>query len=63
MESGKLISAEEAERRVMILENPGLPESKQITNSLYAGVQLLLPGEVAPTHRHAPAALRIVATA
>jgi gentisate 1,2-dioxygenase len=32
MESGKLISAEEAERRVMILENPGLPESRQVTN-------------------------------
>jgi gentisate 1,2-dioxygenase len=60
MESGKLISAEEAERRVMILENPGLPGSSQITNSLYAGLQLLLPGEVAPTHRHAPAALRFV---
>src|SRR5262245_992612 len=60
MESGKLISAEEAERRVLILENPGLPESSQITNSLYAGVQLLLPGEVAPTHRHAPSALRFV---
>lgn len=60
MESGELISAEEAERRVMVLENPGLPESRQITNSLYAGVQLLLPGEVAPTHRHAPSALRIV---
>jgi gentisate 1,2-dioxygenase len=60
MESGKLISAEEAERRVMVLENPGLPESRQITNTLYAGVQLLLPGEVAPTHRHAPSALRFV---
>ena len=60
MESGKLITAEEAERRVMVLENPGLPESRQVTNSLYAGVQLLLPGENAPTHRHAPSALRFV---
>jgi gentisate 1,2-dioxygenase len=60
MESGKLITAEEAERRVMVLENPGLPESRQVTNSLYAGLQLLLPGEVAPTHRHAPSALRFV---
>ena len=60
MESGSLISADEAERRVMVLENPGLPETTQVTNSLYAGVQLLLPGEVAPTHRHTPSALRFV---
>jgi gentisate 1,2-dioxygenase len=60
MEAGKLITAEEAERRVLILENPGLPRSYQITNSLYAGVQLILPGEIAPSHRHAPAALRFV---
>lgn len=60
MESGKLITAEEAERRVMVLENPGLRGSHQITNSLYAGIQLILPGETAPTHRHAPSALRFV---
>lgn len=60
LESGTLITAEEAERRVMILENPGLPGRFQITNSLYAGLQLLLPGETAPTHRHAPSALRFV---
>jgi gentisate 1,2-dioxygenase len=60
MESGRLITAEEAERRVMVLENPGLGGSHQITNSLYAGIQLILPGETAPTHRHAPSALRFV---
>src|SRR5262245_48696456 len=60
MESGKLIAVEEAERRVMVLENPGLPESRQVTNSLYAGLQLLLPGEVTSTRRHAPSALRLV---
>ena len=57
---GKTITAEEAERRVMVFENPGLPESRQVTNSLYAGLQLLLPDEVAPTHSHAPSALRFV---
>ncbi|MSV34086.1 MAG: cupin domain-containing protein [Bryobacterales bacterium] len=60
MESGGLISAREAERRVLILENPGLPGLSQITQSLYAGLQLVLPGETAPTHRHAPSALRFV---
>ena len=60
MESGGLITAQEAERRVLILENPGLPGSSQITQSLYAGLQLVLPGETAPTHRHTPSALRFV---
>src|SRR5260221_7698381 len=59
-EAGKLISAEEAERRVLVLENPGLPGQASITHSLYAGIQLVLPGEVAPQHRHTQAALRFV---
>ncbi len=60
MESGRLISAEEAVRRVLILENPGLPGSSAITQSLYAGLQLILPGEVAPSHRHSQSALRLI---
>lgn len=60
LEAGRLISAEEAERRVLILENPGLPGQSSITQSLYAGLQLILPGEVAPAHRHSQSALRLV---
>jgi gentisate 1,2-dioxygenase len=60
MQSGELITAEEAVRRVLILENPGLPGSSSITQSLYAGFQLILPGEVAPAHRHAQSALRFI---
>jgi gentisate 1,2-dioxygenase len=60
MEAGSLISAKEAERRVLILENPGLPGHSSITHSLYAGLQLILPGEVAPSHRHTQSALRLV---
>ncbi|MEK7413672.1 MAG: gentisate 1,2-dioxygenase [Planctomycetota bacterium] len=60
LRAGDLISAEKAERRVLILENPGLPGSSSITTSLYAGLQLILPGEVAPCHRHTPCALRFV---
>lgn len=59
-ESGQLISAAEAERRVLILENPAFRGKSRITNSLYAGLQLLLPGEVAPAHRHTQSALRLV---
>lgn len=60
MEAGRLISAEEAERRVLILENPALRGRSCITQSLYAGLQLILPGEVAPAHRHTAGALRMV---
>jgi gentisate 1,2-dioxygenase len=60
LESAAHISAEEAERRVLILENPGLKGSSQITGSLYAGLQLIMPGEVAPAHRHTQSALRFV---
>lgn len=60
MRAGDLISASDAERRVLILENPGLPGSSGITSSLYAGLQLILPGEVAPCHRHSQSALRFI---
>jgi gentisate 1,2-dioxygenase len=60
MESARHISAKEAERRVMILENPALKGSSQITHSLYAGLQLLMPGEIAPAHRHTQSALRFI---
>ncbi|MBM3554730.1 MAG: gentisate 1,2-dioxygenase [Alphaproteobacteria bacterium] len=60
MESGRLITAKEAERRVLILENPGLRGQSRVTHSLYAGWQLILPGEIAPSHRHTQSALRFI---
>lgn len=60
LEAGELITAEEAERRVLVLENPGLPGASQITDTLYAGLQLILPSEIAPAHRHSQSALRFV---
>ena len=60
MRSGEIISAAEAVRRVLVLENPGLPGLASITQSLYAGLQLILPGEIAPAHRHTQSALRFV---
>ena len=60
MRSGELITAEEAVRRVLILENPGLRGQSCITQSLYAGLQVILPGEIAPSHRHTQSALRFV---
>jgi gentisate 1,2-dioxygenase len=60
LEAGRLLTAKEAERRVLVLENPGLRGQSRITQSLYAGLQLILPGEIAPAHRHAAAALRFI---
>jgi gentisate 1,2-dioxygenase len=60
MEAGRVITAKEAERRVLILENPGLRGASRITQSLYAGLQLILPGEEALSHRHVASALRFI---
>lgn len=60
MESGELLSAEEAERRVLVLENPALRGQTRATATLFAGIQLIMPGETAPAHRHTPSALRFM---
>ena len=60
LEAGALLSAEEAERRVLVLENPALRGQSRIAGTMYAGVQLVLPGETAPAHRHTASALRLV---
>jgi gentisate 1,2-dioxygenase len=58
--AGHIITAEEAVRRVLILENPGWAGASRATSSLFAGLQMILPGEVAPSHRHTQSALRFV---
>jgi gentisate 1,2-dioxygenase len=60
LEACELITAKEAERRVLVLENPALPGESRITKSLFAGLQIILPGEIAAPHRHTQAALRFV---
>ena len=60
MEACDIIGTEEAERRVLVLENPGLPAQSRITQSLFAGYQIILPGETAPAHRHVASALRFI---
>ena len=60
LEAGEVITAEEAERRVLVLENPGDPGKSKITNSLFAGIQLIMPGEVAEAHQHVASAIRFV---
>jgi len=60
LESGELITAREAERRVLMLENPGYPGGSRIAQSVYAGLQLVLPGEFTNSHRHVASALRFI---
>ncbi|KAH8703435.1 RmlC-like cupin domain-containing protein [Talaromyces proteolyticus] len=59
IESGTVVSAEEAERRVLMLVNPALT-APYTTDTIYAGLQLILPGETAPAHRHMAFALRFI---
>src|SRR5919197_499139 len=60
LRTGELISTREAERRVLMLMNPGLDGQAAATSTLFAGMQLILPGEIAPAHRHSPSALRVI---
>nr|AVY91554.1 gentisate 1,2-dioxygenase [Xanthobacter polyaromaticivorans] len=60
LEVGGLITAKRPKRRVLVLENPGLRGQSRITTSLYAGLQIVMPDEVAPAHRHSQCALRLV---
>lgn len=61
LRAGELTPVEKAERRVLFLSDPGRGAgSMQATSSIYIGLQLLLPGETAPAHKHTPSAARIV---
>lgn len=61
LRAGELTPIEKAERRVLALANPGLGlERMMATPTIYLGLQLILPGEVAPNHRHSPSAVRFV---
>ena len=61
LEAGELTPIEKAERRVLVLCNPGHDaEDALITPTIYVGLQLILPGETAPNHKHTPSAVRFV---
>jgi len=61
LRAGDLTPIEKAERRVLVLANPGLGlERMMATPTIYLGLQLILPGETAPNHRHSPSAVRFV---
>ncbi len=61
LKAGELTPIEKAERRVLVMANPGHGlEKMQASSAMYLGMQLLLPGEWAPSHRHTPNAVRMI---
>jgi gentisate 1,2-dioxygenase len=58
--AAEIVPIELAERRVLIMANPGILGDWQASNTLLANLQIIKPGEIAPSHRHAAAALRLV---
>ncbi len=61
LKAGELTPIEKAERRVLVLANPGHGlEKMQASAAMYLDMQLLMPGEWAPAHRHTPNAVRMV---
>jgi gentisate 1,2-dioxygenase len=59
LEAAGLITKRAAERRVLVYENPSLRGTGYIAPTLYAGMQIIMPGEIAPSHRHTQNALRL----
>lgn len=56
-----VVSPQEAERRVLMLINPSFESrSLRTVGLLYAGIQMIRPGETADSHRHAPNAQRFI---
>jgi gentisate 1,2-dioxygenase len=59
--AGRLVGIDRGgDRRVLACANPGLDGAPYAVSTLWAAVQYLGPREVAPAHRHTPAALRFV---
>jgi gentisate 1,2-dioxygenase len=58
--AGSLIDVELAERRNLILRNPFPGNNFATVRTLVCAYQMILPGEVAPSHRHSAHALRVI---
>jgi gentisate 1,2-dioxygenase len=59
-EAGGFVPVEQAERRNLIMVNPIEGNIYSTTRTLVAAYQCVKAGEIARTHRHTPAALRLV---
>ena len=58
-EAGRVMPESMAARRSLIFHNPDLPRGGT-THTINAGIQMILPGELAWAHRHSIAALRFI---
>ena len=58
--AAEIVPIELAERRVLVMANPGILTDWQASNTLLANLQIIKPGEVARSHRHTASALRLV---
>jgi gentisate 1,2-dioxygenase len=58
--AGRLIDVALAERRNLLMRNPQRGTNFATVNTLVCAYQMILPGESAPSHRHAPHALRVI---
>jgi gentisate 1,2-dioxygenase len=59
--AGEVVPVEKGgDRRALLLVNPGLGGLPFTSTTLQGALQYLGPGEIAPAHRHTPAAIRFV---
>jgi len=58
--AAEIVPMELAERRALFMANPGILHDWQASNTLLANLQIIKPGEIAPSHRHAGTALRLI---
>lgn len=59
-EASRFVSTDVAERRNLIMVNPAPGNTYATTRNIVAAYQMIQPGETARSHRHTPAALRLV---
>jgi gentisate 1,2-dioxygenase len=58
--AGNLVDVTLAERRNLVLRNPFPDNNFATSRTLVCAYQMILPGEVAPSHRHSSHALRVI---
>jgi gentisate 1,2-dioxygenase len=58
--AGPLIDLSLAERRNLVLRNPAPGTNFETARTLVCAYQMILPGEIAPSHRHSSHALRVI---
>ena len=59
-EASGFVGTDVAERRNLIMVNPAPGNTYGTTRNIVAAFQMIQPGETARSHRHTPAALRLV---